>query len=179
MSVNAEQNVVDLRPVGGRTQALIEFVPYQPWHYHELRVQAAQLEWQDTILSTPGYAEALDVPGMSFTGISDGQIVGCAGLQPQWHGAPWGRVVAWGLFSDTIPKRAWVRIARKMASVIVSSLDHGPHRLEMTTPCNFFEAGRLALVLGFAIEGRLLRFGPDGADHFMWSRIVGERECVH
>lgn len=148
---------------------MIRFVPYEPWHLHAIELQPIQELWRDKLLMQPGYAESLVVPGLSWSAVLGKSIVAMAGLSPQWE----GRVIAWGLFGETVPKFAWSRIVRRMKLEMYQITKHGPHRVEMTVPGGFYEGTRLARMLGFEVEGKLKFFGPDGRDHFQYAKVVG------
>lgn len=146
---------------------MIRFVPYQPSHLAQVRTQPAQEAWR-AYLIRDGFAESLAIPGMTWTGLVDDVPVGCAGFSPQWE----GRVVAWALFGD-IPKTAWPAIVKKIRHEFRATLQsHGRHRVEMTVPSNFGPGCRLALMLGFAVEGLMKSYGPDGSDHLLYAQVL-------
>lgn len=148
---------------------MISFVPFRPVHLELVRLQPAQEAWRKELVR-PGFAEALAIRGMAWTGLVDGMPVGCAGLSPLWD----GNVKAWALFGTNIPRRAWTAIVRKIEHEFAATLaSHGKHRIEATTPVYFAEGCRLLRILAFNVEGEMQFYGPDGANHFLFGRIVG------
>lgn len=147
---------------------MMEFIPYHADHLLQIALQPAQAHHLGSV-AIPKYREALAIPGMAWTGIHDDRIVGCAGLVPEWE----GRVIAWALFG-VIPKPAWPAIIKKIQREFRETLaSQGRHRVEMTVPSNFGPGCRLARLLGFDIEGKMRCYGVDGADHFLFAKIIG------
>lgn len=141
---------------------MIEFIPFKSEHLLLLDASEAQRN----IILSHAVAGKLTVPvvdGWDWTGIYDGRVVGCAGLIPHWN----NRAVAWALFSPTMPKRAWPTILHKMRNVFKI----GPRRIEASVEVGFGQGCRLAHYLGFAVEGVLKAYGPDGKDHFMYALV--------
>lgn len=152
---------------------MITFIPYEPEHLAQIKVQPAQELWRDCLI-LDGFAESL-ANGMSWTGLVAGVPVGCAGFTPHWE----GRVTAWALFG-VVPKMAWPAIVKKIRREFRSSLQsHGRHRVEITVPAGFGPGCRLALMLGFAVEGKMRAYGPDGSDHLLYAQILpGDMACA-
>lgn len=151
----------------------IVFVPYEPDHLLQIALQPAQAHHRGAVVLDK-YREALAIPGMAWTGIVDREVVGCAGLVPEWE----GRVVAWALFGR-MPKFSWPAIIRKIHFEFEHSLAaHGRHRVEITVPTHFGPGCRLARLLGFDIEGKMRCYGIDGHDHFLFSKIIEARPCA-
>lgn len=93
----------------------------------------------------------------------DGVCVGAGGLRPIWA----GRAAAWTL---------WGRQAGPFMTPIVKKIRFvlatwPGNRIEMTVRSNFLPGCRLALVLGFRREARLLSFFPDGSPAELFARI--------
>lgn len=150
---------------------MIDFVPYHPSHLAQVGLQPSQ-EAARRFLIRDGFAEALALHGMSWTGLVNEIPIGCAGMVSQWE----GRVIAWALFGASVPKRCWPAIVRKIAfEFSVTLANRGRHRIEITVPVHFGQGCRLARLLGFAIEGRMRSFDPEGEDHFLYAKIIGEQ----
>lgn len=146
---------------------MMRFVPYQPSHLAQVALLPAQEQWRSYLIRD-GFAEALALPGMAWTGLLNDMPIGCAGFQPQWE----GRVVAWGLFGQ-IPKMAWPAIVKKIRHEFRATLQsQGRNRVEITVPANFGPGCRLALMLGFTVEGLMKSYGPDGADHLLYAQVL-------
>lgn len=146
----------------------MRIIPYRPWHLQLVPLQPAQEAWRRQLVKG-SYAEALDVPGLAWTATADDRVAGCAGLAPRWE----GNVTAWALFGTNIPVWGWTAILRKIEHEFKAALaSHGKHRVEATVPTNFAAGCRLMRLLRFQVEGQMEFYGPDGADHFLFKRIV-------
>jgi len=143
---------------------MLTFVPYSPEDLRKVDLQPAQASWRERFMDL-GYARSLDVPGRAWTGLDDaGRVAGCAGFAPQWE----GRVIAWAVFGK-VPRPAWARVVAKVRKEM-RALE--ARRVEITVPVGFGAGCRLAEILGFNIEGRMNAFGPDGADHYLYSKVA-------
>jgi hypothetical protein len=136
-----------------------QFVPYDPSHL------AAYMPGVHPEVEA---ARAM-VPGLSFTAMLDGRIIGLAGLLPQWP----GRAIAWVLASN-VPMRCWPAITRETIRVLEAAHTAGYRRIEMTARADDPPANRWALRLGFKPYAALWMYGPDGADHVGYVRLRGD-----
>lgn len=147
---------------------MIKFVSYSPHDISCIALQPVQAKWRDQFVK-PGYAQSLDIPGMAWTALDGGKVLGCAGFSPQWE----GRVIGWAVFGTDIPKTAWPRILRFIRKQFHETLaKHGRHRLEITVPFGFGAGCRLAHMLGFQVEGLMKEYGPDGSDQFLYAQVI-------
>lgn len=48
----------------------------------------------------------------------------------------------------------------------------GHARIEMTVPATFAPGLRLAAALGFTVESAMAKYAPDGADHYLFSKVA-------
>ena len=130
-------------------------------HLETLVLQDAQAYLGDDIVQA-GYAEML-LSGMAFTGMVDGEVIGCAGCIEQWD----NRAVAWALISKDA--------GRHMVSAhraVDGFLKQAPWRRIETTVDSSFSAGhRWMRMLGFSHEGRMIAYGPAGQDFDMYARV--------
>lgn len=151
---------------------MIEFVSYSPSDLARIELQPAQAKWRDMFMA-PGYAESLDVKGKAWTGLVDGEPVGSAGFAPQWQ----GRAIGWAVIGCRAPRAAWPVIVKRIRATIADELreqveKHGHARVEITVPVGFGAGCRLASLLGFEVEGEERKFGPDGSNHFLYSKVA-------
>lgn len=151
---------------------MIRFVPYSPADIAAIDLQPVQEQFRAQLLR-PGYAESLDIRGRAWTALEGDRTVACGGFAPQWE----GRSIAWAIVGKDIPKRAWPRIRTKVRTELFREMakqkaEVGHARVEITVPQDFAAGCRLALLLGFKVEGPLNKYGPDGADHFLLSMVA-------
>ena len=137
-------------------------VPFHPDHLDALLLQPAQA-YMRAFLSHPGYGQALAIPGKAFSALDGDTVLGCAGILPLWE----SRAEAWALFGGDL-KRHFVQIHR----ATLRFLDACPiRRIEATCDAGFCDAKRWIELLGFAYEGPLRAYTPDGRDALRYARI--------
>lgn len=105
----------------------------------------------------------LSKQGFAWTGEHDGQIMGVAGLLPQWE----NRAIAWAVLS----KHAGSHFTH-IHKAVYKYLVHAPFcRIEAHVDVGFENGVRWMKMLGFEMEGYLKAFRPDGADMLLFARI--------
>ena len=105
--------------------------------------------------------------GNAHSIIQDGHLVLSAGVWQLWPGVG----EAWLLPSARLLSRPRgpVRIVRRFLDEIAKR--EGYTRVQATTHADFDRGERFLEWLGFEREGVLRKFGPDGSDHKIYSRI--------
>lgn len=105
--------------------------------------------------------------GCSFTGFTEDRIIGCAGILPLWDGV--GH--AWVVMSRDYKKhRIWIhKQVRDMFFKIAVGKKF--RRVQANVQCDFYDAVRWIEALGFKPESILRQYGPDGKDHYMYTRF--------
>ena len=106
-------------------------------------------------------------PGMAFSAIDNGYLVGAAGIAPLWEGVG----EAWLLGADRIAKhsRAAARVAR--TGLLDVAEEHGFWRVQAAMRSDWPELARWARFLGMTHEGSMPRYGADGSDYERYARI--------
>lgn len=138
-------------------------VPYKPEHLAIMDIQEKQIAARGILQGQPGLAGMLRSSGDAYTVLVDGQPIICAGLIDQGD----GRAHAWALFAQN-SGRYFVKLIRYIGRY----LDTVPfRRIEATVDVRFFEAIRLAQILGFEREGTMKAYGRDGGDHYLYARV--------
>jgi hypothetical protein len=145
--------------------AEIVFTPYLPEHLVQLQLQNAQQILQP-FLEQPGYAASLVVPELAWTGLVAGEVVGCAGILPQWP----GRAYAWALLGGIAPAE-WVRVTALVRRTCARAHQLGHRRIETGVRSGFLHGLRWAEACGFEMEGLMRSWGPDGSDHWLYARV--------
>ncbi len=112
-------------------------------------------------------AQTREDNGKCITGLVDGVIVGCGGIDELWPGA--GEV--WTLLSyevDKYPIRAYEVIRQGLFELI-------EHNDLKRTQCwcreGFAAAHTLLRHLGFTVEGKARAYAPDGKDCYLYALI--------
>ena len=142
-------------------------IPFRPEHVGSMRVQERQLA---VISHCPlQYLEKLAAAGPSVTAELDGRIIACAGVAVRWsgYGTLWAFVA-----QDSGPH--FVRLDRCVRRLIESA---NLRRIDATTEVDFSEGRRWLELLGFEVEGDVMRkYGPDGEDHISYVRFAETQE---
>ena len=133
-------------------------------HLQELKLQSAQA-YLGADLTAPGYFEML-MAGQAFTGMVGDTVIGCAGCIEQWD----NRSIAWALVSAHAG-RHMVGVHRAVAGFLAQARWR---RVETFVDAEFAEGHRWMGMLGFAHEGRMTAFSPDGRDFDLYARV---RKC--
>ncbi len=144
----------------------LEFVPFEPSHLASLRLQAAQAYLQP-LMARPEYGAAMVGPH-AWSGAADGRIVGCAGVLAQWP----GRAICWALLSRDLRTHDFQRVHRKVTAVLARVHAEGTRRIETSVDAGFDAGHRWVRALGFAPEGLMRAYSPEGRDHLLYARIA-------
>lgn len=111
-----------------------------------------------------GWREALSQPGMGWAMREGVRVVMASGVVPVWR----GRGLAWLTHDGHAEWRHWLAASR-WAKHWFPVLPY--RRIEATVLAGFEPGARWAEFIGFKREGRMRRFGEDGADHWLYSRV--------
>lgn len=140
----------------------MEIVKFRREHLEKLELQDAQADMREQ-LKDPAYGLMLEQCRFSFTGIHDGVIIGCAGIQEVWE----GRAIMWALLS----KHAGVhfRSIHRAAMGFITQSEW--RRIECVVEDGFDAGHRWAKLLGMEREGLMRKYSPTGVDFHLYSRI--------
>jgi RimJ/RimL family protein N-acetyltransferase len=144
----------------------IEIVPFAPEHLLAIApgpFDAAAAEGLD--LRAMASARADIGPAWSAV-MRNGEVLGCAGIVPLWRG-----VGAGWLFGGEELRRYPVALHRAVARGIPRAMRGlGLHRLQISVHEDFARSLAWAARLGFACEGAMPGYGPDGATYIRYAR---------
>lgn len=101
--------------------------------------------------------------GLAWTAEHDGEVLGIAGLAPQWE----NRAIAWALISESAGKHFQVIHRAVKRFLDVSSF----RRIEANVDVGFEAGERWMKMLGFEYEGYMRAYRPDGADMLLFARV--------
>jgi hypothetical protein len=99
----------------------------------------------------------------------DGVTIAVFGVKPLWKGV--GHVFGYVTADAKQYPKTLVCCGRAIMEEGCSP-ERGFWRLQATVESNFNRGIRYLMLLGFTIDGLLKRFGPDGNDHLMMSRLL-------
>lgn len=149
-----------------RARQKIAFTAFAPEHLAGIVPQAAQEGF-----AAPGTAELLAVPGLSWTGLWQGRVVGCAGVLPVWD----GRAKTWAILDARFPRSQWIRTVAKIRRTLARAHALGYARIEADIDAEFVNGHRLARGAGFAPEAVMEGYAPGGRDvvRYVWAPLRG------
>lgn len=141
-------------------------VPFTALHATLIQPQKRQLsehrffmgvDW--SAYAKRGSAYAMEEKGLPIAG---------AGVMPVWDGV----YEAWAMIGSQVGRAAMVRVYKE-TQLFLGFLFDDPavRRVQTQVKTDFLAGHRFARMLGFAEEGVLRRYGPDGSDYTMYSRV--------
>lgn len=147
---------------------MIEVVPFKVEHFNleDLRDPSMPGAVGTAFLDA---CEIYERNGLAWTILAGGQVLASGGVLYFWKGVGEGwmlvtkRAKHYPLALIKIMKKGLEEAAREMKL----------QRIQATVKCGDPQALKLAKMLGFKIEGRMSKYGPDGKDYFMLGRANG------
>ncbi len=132
----------------------------------ELQLRKEQADHQPIL--SPESAKAVE-DEISFTVLCNGVICAIFGLLIPWE----GRGQGWAFIGHNTPRRAWPEITQRLL-VSMQQLMKGLrlNRLEISVAADHDAAIHWAERLGFTREGKMVKYGPDGSDFFLYALTV-------
>ena len=139
----------------------MRIIPFEALHVELLDDQEHNKPLRPFI--TAKDVRALEGPH-AYTGVVDGRVVVCAGVEPMWQ----GRGYAWSYLSAGSGAH-FVAIHK----AVKRFLEIAPFvRVEASVVCEFEQGHRWARMLGFNLEAeRMISYGPDGRDYALYARV--------
>lgn len=142
----------------------VQFVPFKADHVATLRARHP-----DDIPDVPmALARSLEVPGLAWSCLVDGDMVGSAGVAPE---VPW-RGVGWCIVRRDVPMRAWPAITRRARDVLAAAHLSGLQRIACFVDVRFGRGLVWARKLGFEPDGIARGYQPDRGDAVIYSRVA-------
>ncbi len=153
----------------------VEFIKYEPWHAEQIKAEGSPEPSININLLPEKWAHNHTAESPALTGIVDGRIVGCSGLDLWWPGMAEGWVV---LVHDIIRYRMALRKLKKRMLLWMD--EYQLDRIQAPLRADFPEGIRLAEFLGFESEtpeDKPMRFFHyDGCDAYMYAIIRKEAD---
>jgi len=147
----------------------LEIVPYKTEHALEIIKGQAKQPALKVTEQIKEWAKTKETRGPAVTGIYDGRIIGCGGLEICWPGMAEG----WCLFVEDISNYNMVPKAVKL--ILKSWIEqYKLIRVQAPLRTDFPEGVHFCEWLGFEYEGLMRKYHPDGSDARMFS-LVTER----
>jgi hypothetical protein len=145
----------------------IALVPFNPAHALTMRIgNASSIAMRDN-LDFASLMAAQAVTGHAITVLLHGTPAACFGSVSIWKGLE----EMWCLLEERARKHPLamtkIAIAYRDYRVIAGNL----RRLQLNVRCDDQRAFRWAKAIGFELEAKMRRYGPDGSDFYLMSRV--------
>ena len=113
-------------------------------------------------------AKRLEASGPGFTAMDNGTPIGAAGICLYWEGVG----EAWTLFSLELKRQPILltRTVKRVLNDVIKAMDL--HRVQIAVRADQEVNKCWARALGFSNPLPLPKYGPDGADYVMYSRLT-------
>jgi hypothetical protein len=144
----------------------VKIIPFEEEHVDQFDDHEGEL-----IYIGNGFVDQIRVNqslGPAYSGVYNGQIVGCGGVRIHWDG--FGQ--AWGIYPSSIFLHFIKEVfyyTRQGLNMIIQ--EHNLGRIEATARCDFYCAQNWLRHLGFEVETRMRNYCPSGKDAFLYSII--------
>ena len=141
---------------------------FEPWHLKALNLRTSDAVALSHVDQEADMQSKASQKGTAFTGFSEGEIIGCAGIIPIWPGV--GH--AWVTMGTNYKKhRIWVhKNVVNFMDKIIDGMEL--HRVQANVVCEFIPGVQWLERMGFKLEGKMSKYGPDGEDHYLYARII-------
>jgi len=145
---------------------MIEVVPFKAEHFklEDLRDPSGPAAFGESFKKL---CEVYESGGLAWTIMDNDKVVASGGVIFYWPGVGEG----WMLVTKRARAYPLALIKVMKKGIDAASREMKLNRIHATVKCDDRQALRLAKILGFQVEGRLRRYGPDGKDYFMCGRV--------
>lgn len=145
----------------------VQVMPFNPGHLARMKVDDSYFK---AVAPHVQIEDALSIQaskGVAYTAFLHGRPAAVFGSVAIWKGVE----ELWLLIEERgrTYGKTLTRIAQGMVAFRV--IDGNLHRLQITVRCEDVRAVRWAKVIGFNIDGKMPRFGADGSDFYMMSKV--------
>lgn len=140
-------------------------VPYEPWHLLEISGGPEVLNDLAAVKILGLAQEYLKGPAYSI--ITDTEIIWCGGIVVLWPGV----AEAWAVPSVAVNQYPLMlhRAVSKMLAVLKETMHL--RRVQCSVVHGFKTSRKWVKRLGFAFEGKMKNYGPDGATHYRFAWV--------
>jgi hypothetical protein len=142
-------------------------VPFQPGHLLNMDLREDELRYVDLIPNWYQYLIESAEPELTWTALRDNEPYLCFGLHPMWAGVS----EVWMVTGRNISRNpiALVKGARHIFDTCQERL--GIRRLQIAVRKHNETAYKFAKAVYFDVESVMTKYGPEGEDYFLMTRI--------
>jgi len=150
-----------------KTSAQQQIVPFQPNHLNLIDFREDELNHIEHIPDYLNYIVDNAIVDYSWTAIAQGKVICIFGIRYMWSGV----AEAWLLTGHGIEKNSisLVKGARVLLDETIEEMQI--RRLQIAVKSTNKTAYNFAKFLYFNVEGVMKKFGPDGEDYYLMTRI--------
>ncbi len=150
-----------------RMSADEQLVPLSYDHLQRLQPTDDTIEYMKYIPNYLDYIWDNSIDGWSWAGIGRGKIAAVFGIRMIWDGL----AEMWMVPGASINRHA-ISLVRGARAVTDSTLrDYGVRRLQIVVKVENDTAFKFAKALRFEVESVMRKFGPEGADYYLMTRL--------
>ena len=144
----------------------VRIVPFEPWHLG--LVDAAVFDRSvANLIDLRALASATHYNDPAFSVIHEGCVVGAVGILVLWP-----RVAEGWLFASDELRRHPVFLHKYVKrGIVMLEQSFGLHRIQISVHAGYVTAQRWAERLGFAFEGEMKGYGPNGDTYLRYARV--------
>tara|TARA_B100000749_G_C18302663_1_gene413279 strand:- start:368 stop:811 length:444 start_codon:yes stop_codon:yes gene_type:complete len=114
------------------------------------------------------WSQYWSIGGLGFSGVNCSRILFCGGCFPVWS----GRATAWFILDQNFDRFDLLWMVKRVRSFLENSMPDTVRRIDATAREDFPPASRMLEMLGFESEGLMKKYGPDGASHYIYARMM-------
>tara|TARA_S200002703_G_scaffold137364_1_gene127115 strand:- start:305 stop:790 length:486 start_codon:yes stop_codon:yes gene_type:complete len=143
-------------------------IPYRPEHLLEIDLRDYEKEnYAGNIKDYLEYVDDNAWPDLTWTGVGAGKVVLIFGFRPMWKGCGEGWILpGYGLEKHAI---SLLRNGRFLLTSIME--DYELNRLQIAVSVRNETAYKFAKAMYFNEEVVMPKFGPEGSDYYLMSRL--------
>ncbi len=150
-----------------KTSAQQQIVPFQPNHLNLIDFRKHELDNIENIPDYLAYVINNSIDDLTWTGIAKGKVICIFGIRPMWTGV----AEAWLLTGHGIEQNA-ISLVRGARILLSDSIEEfGLKRLQIAVRVSNETAFKFAQALHFKVESKMKKFGPEGEDYYLMTRI--------
>lgn len=144
-----------------------KIVEWQPSHLYVCELNEFDRRNLELFGGFQDYLQAYAQTGVAYTAIGDGEIYAMFGMWQLWPGVS----EAWLIPSNKIDRKVIAMHRASLRFFEYAAEQTNTKRLQFTVHTRNERADRWAQRCHFEREGLLRKYGPDGADYWMYSRM--------
>lgn len=141
-------------------------MPFSPVHTKSISISQPEIVAASKYIDISDALAGQATLGPAVTAFLNLKPVACFGFVEIWHGV----AEAWLIADDKARTKPIGMTKVGKTFFDIAEISYALHRVQISVRTNDTRAYHWAEVLGFAKEGVMRQYGPDGADHYIMAR---------